>query len=262
MKTAAVDALLRYVGPIVTVGGLILGLAACSGPKEDRLLVFAAASLADVFNDIEVAYEASTDMALEVTYGGSQALAQQIASGAPADVFISAGAFPTQFLSDRGHVSADQTAILTNKLVVASLRTAGPPLGSMDDMKTDSFRRIAVADPDLAPAGRYAKEALVSLDLWEVLGSKLVFGQDVRSTLAYVESGNADLALVYVTDAQAGRDLRVAHMVPVESYSPIGYPAAVVRRSGDVAAATDFVAFLAGEEAAKIFSNYGFQTAR
>ena len=223
--------------------------------------MFAAASLTDVLSELEEAFEAGGQVDLAFSYGGSQALAQQIASGAPADVFISAGAFPIRFLADRDMIDSAATDIVTNQMVVAVRSSDGPHIESMDELGTSSVERIALADPDFAPAGRYSQESLTRLGLWEAVKSKVVFAPDVRATLAYVESGNADVALVYVTDARAGPDIRVLDIVPPESYTPITYPAAIVTRSEHTEAANKFLTFLLGDEAEEIFRRHGFVTA-
>lgn len=253
----------RAVGWAVWAVVLLAALIGCSpsGDERSSLLVFAATSLTDVLGDLEEAFEAGGQVDLAFSYGGSQTLAHQIASGAPADVFISAGAFPMRFLADRELVDSATTDIVTNQMVVAVRSSDGPRIESLDELGTSSVERIALADPDLAPAGRYSRESLTRLGLWEAVKSKVVFGPDVRATLAYVESGNADVALVYVTDARAGPDIQVLDIVPPDSYTPITYPAAIVTRSGHTAAANEFLAFLVGNEAEEIFRRHGFVTA-
>ena len=238
------------------------GLVACSASPDrpEPILVFAAASLADAIGDIEEAFEAQDGQRLAVSYGGSQMLAQQIASGAPADVFISAGEAPASFLDERELSEPTRAVLLTNSLVVA-VRDDGPEITSIQDLSSPSVANIAVADPDLAPAGRYARGSLTSLGLWAGLERKMVFGPDVRATLAYVESGNADAAIVYATDAKVGRNIRVLDVVPQDSYEPIVYPALIVRASELKPEAMKLLAFLRGSEAGEIFLKYGFEPA-
>ena len=249
------------MGSAVLAVVLLTVLTGCSpsGDERSSLLVFAAASMTDVLGDLEEAFEADGQVDLAFSYGGSQTLAQQIASGAPADMFISAGAFPMRFLADRELVDST-TEIVTNQMVVAVRSSDGPRIESLDELGTSRVERIALADPDVAPAGRYSRESLTRLGLWEAVKSKVVFGPDVRATLAYVESGNADVALVYVTDARAGPYIQVLDIVPPGSYTPITYPAAIVARSGHTGAANEFLAFLLSDEAEEIFHRHGFVT--
>ncbi|MCH7800198.1 MAG: molybdate ABC transporter substrate-binding protein, partial [Chloroflexi bacterium] len=133
----------------------------------------------------------------------------------------------------------------------------GVQLESMDQLRTDMVQRIGIAAPDLAPAGAYAREALNNMGLWAELQPKLVIGADVRVTLAYLESGNVDVALVYRTDAMAS-NVTVLDIVPPGTYSPVVYPAIIVRGSERIGQAGDFLAFLRTEAASAVFSRHGF----
>ena len=239
-------------------------LTAC-GPPEERapgdLLVFSAASLMDAMSDIEELYEAGSGRGVSFSFGGSQSLAQQIASGAPADVFIAAGEAPMAFLKERG-LTGHPVGVLSNSLVVA-VRDGNPVmLESFAALAGPAVSRLAIADPSLAPAGRYAREALQSLGVWEPLRDRLVFGADVRAALAFVESGNADAAIVYSTDVEQGSGLIALDIVPPDSYGPVSYPAAVVLKSARQEDAVHFVELLLGDEAASIFRAHGFEPAR
>ena len=114
------------------------------------------------------------------------------------------------------------------------------------------------AIPKLSPAGLYAKEALRSLGLWNTLQSKLVFGGDVRTALAYVESGSAGAGIVYLTDALNNNGVRIAHHVPPETHSPIAYPATLLKASNRQTAALQFMAFLQEESTQAKLQAYGF----
>ncbi len=230
------------------------------GERSGELLVFAAASLAHPLEEVEVAFERNTGIEATISYGGSQALAQQIASGAPAGVFLSAGEAPVLFLQERGEVEGEPAQFLRNRLVVAVRREGGPFLESIEALLDARVGRIAVADPELAPAGRYAKESLVALGLWETLLPKMVYAADVRAALAYVESGNVKAAFVYATDAAASPSVAGFDVLPQDSHSPVVYPAAVLAGSGGDAPASRFVEYLRSGEAQEVFAGYGFIT--
>lgn len=223
--------------------------------------MFAAASLADALERIADDFEAESGVKVAFSFGGSQTLAQQVAGGAPADLIIAAGEFPVQFLVERDLVLSGPVDLLTTKLVVAIRQGADRP-ETLQDLTGAAFPRIAIAAPDLAPAGTYAREALIDLGLWEQIEEKLVFGPDVRATLAYVEFGNADAALVYETDARASGRVDALDIVPIESYSPIVYPAALVHNAPNERGAKLFLEFLAGPQASKTFRSLGFQPAQ
>lgn len=242
--------------------GLVLVLLACSpsDSEPNEVLVFAAASLANALEEIAADFETASGTRVAFSFGGSQTLAQQVASGAPADLIIAAGEFPVQFLVERDLVLSGPVDLLTTKLVVVIRQGADRP-ETLQDLTGTAFPKIAIAAPDLAPAGTYAREALKELGLWEQVEGKLVFAPDVRATLAYVESGNADAALVYETDARASNRVDVLDIVPIESYSPIVYPAALIVKAPNESEAKLFLEFLESPEALKIFQNLGFQPA-
>ena len=249
------------LGRAIWAGLVLATLTGCSVRSDERneLLVFAAASLADALGEAVEEYEARTGVRVDVSYGGSQMLAQQIASGAPADVLISAGEFPVLWLADKNMVEGTSLPLLSNRLVVAAREGSEIDLSSIDQLTEAWAARIAIADPELAPAGEYAREALVKLKIWDQVQSKLVTGADVRATLAFVESGNADAALVYATDAKAGRNIEVFDVVPPDSYRPIVYPAAIVSTSRNKSASMAFLEFLRSNDGLESFRGYGFE---
>ncbi len=209
--------------------------------------------------EVERAFEQDSDVDVVLSYGGSQSLARQIVGGAPADVFISAGGSPMEDLRAEGLTAGDPVELFGNALVVA---TRSPDLSpqSLAELVKLGRTRVAVADPELAPAGRYARQALESAGLWQPSDSSLVFAPDVRAALAYVQSGNADAAIVYRTDAVATQGVRALNIVPADSHDRIAYPAAVVGRPSNQAPAARFVDFLQGPEAQAIFRRHGFQS--
>ena len=239
---------------------LLLAVVACSSQTGEGPgpLVFAATSLTDVLTEIGRTYESRTGVDVDFNFGGSQGLAQQIARRAPADLFIAAGEFPVSFLAERGLVAGEVRPLLVNELVVVT-RTGGFRPQSMAQLLLDDMGRVAVANPELAPAGRYAREALSNLGLWGPLDGKLVFGADVRATLTYVETGNADAGLVYRTDAMTSDKVDLLDIVPDTSYSQILYPGAVLSASDRREQALEFLRFLESAEARDVFRRYGFE---
>ena len=204
-------------------------LAACSGGADDELLVFAATSLTDAMAEAAAEFEATHGTKVEVSYGPSRALAQQIARGANPDVYVAAGQPPMDFLQEGGHI-ADGGAVrlLSNKIVLITGRDA-PSIGGISELADADLKRVAMPDPEIAPAGNYARTALQNLGLWDGLLPRIVFANDVRVTLSYVQTGNADAGFLYQTDAANAEDITVLDIVPTDSYPDVVYPAAVVR---------------------------------
>ena len=233
-------------------------LSACiPGNDSEELMVFVAASMADAAEEIGDRYQRSTGVSVAFNFGASQSLARQASDGAPADVIITAGRYPMDFLSESGNIAAGPVFLLSNELVIV----ARPDIGEVDDLEDLLDPRIdivALADPELAPAGRYAREALQNAGLWETLQPKVVWGGDVRAALAYVETGSADAAIVYRTDALVAEGAAIAGVVPQESYGPIEYPAAVLAAAPLLEEAREFIDFLSGNEARRVFREHGF----
>ncbi len=242
---------------------ILLLVVSCGKREQEEILVFAAASLTDVMERLGEQFAQEEEINVVFNFGGSVALAQQIKRGAPADIYLSAGTQPMDILQDDDRIVPDtRVDLLTNRLVlVGGLNNRkNLEINSIEDL-TGIDARIAIADPDLAPAGSYAREALQNLSLWEQVKSRLVFGLDVRVALGYVESGNADLGIVYVTDTVVSDEMAVIDSFPETSHSPILYPAALVKRSSNREVAIRFLDFLEGVAARKIFHEHGFVTA-
>ena len=234
--------------------------AACSGQSgaSDELLVFAAASLTDSMAEVAAAFEAAGGAKVAVSYGPSQALAQQIASGAPADLYVAAGKPPMDFLQEGGHIADAPVLLLSNRIVLAAAPQAALPATIADLAAAPGISRIAITDPDISPAGNYTKTALQNLGLWEAMQSRLVIGNDVRSILAYVQTGNADAAFVYQTDARIAPELVALDIVPADAYPAVVYPAAVVGGSENRDGAQALLDFLQSDDAKRIFRKHGF----
>ena len=234
-------------------------LAGCARPDGDELLVFAAASLADAMEEIGERFGEETDTKVFFSFGGSQALAQQIASGAPADVFVAAGRPPMDFLVSRNAVDMVEDAVVHNELVVA-VREGFPAPGSMSDLAGPAVGKVAIADPGLAPAGILRARGPGAPRAMGVPAARARVRGRRTSGAAYLESGNVDAALVYATDAREAPGVRALDIVPADSYTPIEYPAAVIEDSENRGAALEFVRFLKSDAAQRIFERHGFRT--
>ena len=237
--------------------GSALSFPACHR-NDDSLLVFAAASLSDVLEPVGKTFTQETGVPVRFSFGGSHTLAQQQLRGAPGDLFIAAGITPMETLAHGNLlVPASVTTVLTNDLVLVGPRD-GARISSLQELLSDRIPRLAMADPQLAPAGEYAKATLERLGLWEGVQEKLVLAPDVRTALAYLERGDADAGLVYRTDAIRRTGLRVLAPFPVESHPPIVYPGAVLLKSSHPETAEAFLSFLQTEQARSIFRQHGW----
>ena len=238
---------------------LVVPLPGC-GSSDDELLVFGAASLRDALEELGEEFHEVHGIRVRFSYGGSVAMAQQLTRGAPVDLFLSAGPGPMDVLEQQGLLEpGTRIDLLGNVLVVVAEEGDSGAPSEPPGLLSTGVRRIAVADPQLAPAGVYAREALQSLGLWAPLKPKLVMGADVRTVLAYVESGNADVAVVYGSDANISPTLRVLWTFAPEAHSPLVYPVAVLREAGNPKGARLFREFLLDTEAGEVFGTFGFR---
>ncbi len=232
----------------------------CSG---DELIIFGAMSLADALTEVSQRFGAVQNIKVYCNFAGSSTLQRQIEKGAPADVFISASPKQINVLQQKGLLYEDsRRAILTNRLVLVAPADRSLTMTDVGLLTQDPIRRIAIGEPNSVPAGIYGKEALTHLGVWTAVQPKLVPGADVRSTLAYVESGEIDVGIVYQTDAAISEKVRIIYQFPDSIHSPIVYPAAVLRNTGHEAIAQAFLEYLQTAEVAAIFGKYGFSVVK
>lgn len=239
------------------------GLASAADQKES-LVIFAAASLTDALNDIGAAFTKETGIEIKPSYAASSALAKQIESGAPAEIFFSADEEWMDYL-DRKQQLAPGTRhdLLANELVLIA------PADSTAKVKITNGKallaaigdaRVATGDPDSVPVGKYAKAALMKLGAWDQIEPKLVRAENVRAALAYVARGETPFGIVYLTDAQVDKKVKRLDTFPASSHPPIRYPIALTTWAGDNA--KRFAKFVSGKSAAATFEKYGFSLAR
>jgi len=188
-------------------------------------------------------------------------LARQIVNGAPVDLFISADEAQMDVVAAAQLLAAgSRIDLLRNQLAIVVPSDRPRMMTSARDLTGAAFRRIAIGDPEAVPAGVYAKEFLQKEGLWELLSPRLVPSSSVRAALAAVESGAADAAIVYRTDARVALKATVTYVVPVDRGPRIAYPAAIVRGGPAPEEARRFLDYLRGAAAARVFERFGFAT--
>ena len=236
----------------------LIGGACVREPDDRRILVFAASSLTDAITELVDEYGTRTGVDVEVSFGASVSLARQIVAGAPADVFVAAGAGPVELLIDQDLVSDDGgRQVLGNELALVSSSDA-ISIDSFAELSSADLERLAIVDPGLGPAGLYTQQAIVSLGLWEEMLPRIVFMKDVRTALAHTVSGNVDAAIVYRTDAVTAPELDIVTLIPSELHSPIVYLGAVMAGSSDDPDSVAFLDYLLSEQARNTFRKHGF----
>lgn len=227
--------------------------------RAAELNVFAAASLNDAMKEIAKSYEASSGDKLKFNFAASSVLAQQIKHGAPADVFFSADEAKMDDLAKARLIDGEtRRSVLSNTLVIVVNSDVNPQIASPKDLTKPAIGHIALAEPQSVPAGIYAKEYLQKIDLWKRVIDKVVPTENVRACLAAVEAGNAEVGIVYKTDALISRKVKIAYEVSVKDGPKISYPLAVLKDSKNGAQAKKFVEYLNSAEARAVFTEFGF----
>lgn len=237
-----------------------LSLTACGADPAPRApLVLAAASTQEAMTEAADTWAAQGHLKPTLSFAGSGALARQIATGAPADLFVSADTRWMDWLDQNVSLRDGTRDILaSNSLVLIAPKdsdTAFPEAGGWADAIGEG--RLALADPVAVPAGRYGKAALISIGAWDEVKDHIAQTADVRAALALVSRGDAPLGVVYGSDAIADQDVKIVGLFPEESHAPITYPIAIPERS-QTAGAEEFREFLLSAEGRSIFEKYGF----
>lgn len=227
--------------------------------------VFAAASLKEAMDAQAKQFERSTGSRVVVSYGASNALARQIEAGAPADLFVSADRDWMDYLAARHLIEpASRVDLLSNALVLiepsfaTSTLRIGPGFGLAAALGAG---RLAMANPDAVPAGKYGKSALVDLGVWSSVEKQVARAENVRAALALVSRGEAPFGIVYRTDALADKGVKIVDTFPSGSHPPIVYPAALVAGSKS-APARALLDDLRSAPARAIWERYGFGVVR
>jgi len=246
-----------FVGFLVVLAGAPRTLTA-----QEQITVFAAASLKNALDDTNAAFTKATGVKVTASYAASSALAKQIEQSAPADVFISADLQWMDYVGERKLIKPDtRVNLLGNKLVLiapADSKIANVTIGQgFDIAKLAGSGRIAVADVNAVPAGRYAKAALEKLGAWAAAEPKLAQAKNVRATLAFVARDETPIGIVYETDAKVEPRVKVIGAFPDNSYPPVTYPVAATATTTKQSV-SQYLHFLRSPAAKAIFEKYGF----
>lgn len=245
---------------------LAFGCAPGEGPPADRtppapdfLDLAAASDLQDVMPALIAGFEREAPgVMVRPTFGSSGQLARQIKAGAPFDLFLSANmAYVRDLAAGRFVDPATVAPYAVGSLVLAVHRDAGSSVASLADVARPDLKRVAMADPEFAPYGLAARQALTRAGLWEQVGPKVVLAGSVRQAVQYVQAGNAEVGLVGRSTAQA-RGLRVVEIDPA-LYDPVVQGMGVVAESKHPADAARFARFVLGPAGRSVLKSHGFQ---
>ena len=257
---------LRFLTSCVLLMFVLLALSSTvwnspASAQGQKLIIFAAASLKDALDEVNVAYQHENSQETATSYAASSTLAKQIEAAAPADVFISADLDWMDYLAKRNLIKPETRAnLLGNRLVLIApvnspLNLAIGPNFSLAQALGNG--RLAIADPNGVPAGRYGKAALQSLGVWSTIADRLAPAENVRAALALVARGETPLGIVYQTDAASDKAVKIVGIFPHDTHPPIIYPIAVVVSSTNPAA-LGYLAYLKSRAARPTFEKHGF----
>ncbi len=225
------------------------------------LTISAAASLKDALGEVQTLYKAEKPHTnLTINFGGSGALQQQIEQGANVDLFVSASSANMNALKDKDLlVNSSIKNLLGNKLVLIVPKDSKiTSINSFSAVTDASIKKIALGEPKTVPAGVYAEQVFTYLNIFDKVKAKAVYGQDVKQVLSWVETGNVDAGVVYLTDAKISTKVAVIATASEASHKAIVYPAAVIKASNNYTASRDFVNFMTSNKAKAVFEKYGF----
>jgi molybdate transport system substrate-binding protein len=233
-----------------------------SGPAPITLTVSAAANLSAAFTEIGKLYEAETGNTVLFNFGSSGQLAQQIEQGAPVDLFASANVGFVDELEQQGLVFPETIQKYARGQIVLWTRSDSPvKLERIEDLTQPAIGKVAIANPDRAPYGLVAREALKSAGIWEVVQPKLVIAENIQQTHQYAETGNVDAAIgalaLSVPAAAGGAPGRYV-VVPQTLYSPLDQELAVIKGTKNEVATREFAAFIIGPQGREVLQKYGF----
>jgi molybdate transport system substrate-binding protein len=250
----------------IASGSLLLSVMLASSfahaKPQPAITVFAASSLQESLDAVVAAWTRQSGQRVVVAYAASSALARQIEAGAPADVFVSADREWMAYLRTRQLVADDSVFdLVANRLVLIVPAASALESIALDQpaawLQVLADQRLAVAETASVPAGRYARQALTALGVWDMLVPRLAQADNVRAAMAYVARGEAPLGIVYATDAAAEPRVRVLAEFAAASHDRIVYPVAAVA-AAERGASAAFMRFLREDEARAIFARAGF----
>jgi molybdate transport system substrate-binding protein len=251
---------LRRVALGLLSGIILLACSRAPAPADEPLRVAAAADLSFAFEEMGKAFEAKTGKRVVFTFGSTGMLAKQIAEGARYDVFAAANVSFVDDVIQADACLADTKAAYGRGRIVLWTKKGGPvaPPASLAELAEPRFVKIAIANPEHAPYGRAAKQAMESDGVWATVSSRIVHGENVQQTLQFARTGNAEVAVVAYSLALAQKDDGVYTLIDESLHKPIDQALVVCKRGADTKAAREFASFVGAKDGREIMKRYGF----
>ncbi len=244
---------------VILVGSLVL-LAAChrsSTPPQAELTVAAAADLQPAFEEIGRTFQSLHNVKVTFSFGSSGLLTRQIENGAPVDLFAAANTDYVDQLGKEGYVLPDTRAVYARgHITLWTLKDSPLKIEKISDLTKSEVKRIAIANPEYAPYGMAAREALVKAGIWDTVKPKIVYGENIRQTLQYAETGNVEVAIVSLSLSTGSKGNWT--LIPGELHQPIDQALAVVKSTKNESNARALATFITGSQGREILKRYGF----
>src|SRR5688572_10190574 len=249
----------RHVLAVVAIVAAVVLVSAGRGAAQPAptLTVFAASDLTFALKELAPVFEQAMKVKVTLVFGSTGNLAKQIEHGAPADVFFSANQSFLDDLAARNAIITQTRALYAQgRIVLVTAKASGPRLGDLRALAGDRVRRVAIANPAHAPYGKATEEALRSAGVWDALQPTLVYGENIRQALQYVETGAAEAGIVALSVA----NVPAVHVTPIDPalHNPLNQAAAVVRRSPRPELGLAFLQFVNGPAGRVVMKRYGF----
>lgn len=254
---------LKYSTAMLAAISLAMSFQIDRAQAVEKVTVFAAASLKNAFDEVTSAWKAETGKEVTISYAASSALAKQIESGAPVDIFISADMDWMDYLAAKKLIKeATRMSLLGNSIVLVTSKDNAQHLDIKEGFDLAGLLgdgRLAMGAIDSVPAGKYGKAALETLGIWSSVKSKIAGAENVRAALLLVSRGEAPYGIVYKTDAVTDKEVVIAGTFPDDSHRPIVYPIAMlaVSKNADAMSLLDYVK---SNKAVPLFEKHGFTT--
>ncbi len=243
--------------PALVIAWLAVGPGPARSAEPPRLVVFAAADLTFAFHEIVPRFEKALGVRVTLVLGSTGQLAQQIEHGGPADAFFAADqSFVDRLVAERVLLAETRALYAQGRLVLATATAFGPKLMDLSGLTDPRVRHVAIANPAHAPYGRAAEQALRKAGVWEAIRPKLVYGENIRHTLQFLQTGAAEAGIVALSIASTPE----VDWVPIDPslHAPLNQATAVVRRSARPELGLAFIQFVNGPEGRPIMKRHGF----
>ena len=246
-----------FLAAIALLTTLAFGWACRRTNNQQEITVAAAADLTNAFNELGREFEATNKVKVVFVYGSTGLLTRQIENGAPMDLFAAANVSYIDELAQKGLIVPDTKQIYARgRITLWTTADSQLKIATVADLAKPEVKRIAIANPDHAPYGLAAQQALQRAGVLDAVKSKLVYGDNIRQTLQYGETGNVDVAIVALSLSQQSKGRWV--LIPEQLHDPIDQALAVIKATHNEAAARAFATFVSGPRGREILTKYGF----